>query len=113
VFVEDLPAHPDNIALGSDGNVWVAYASPADPTLTFLQTKAPTWVRGLVRRAPEAIKPKPKRTARVAAFDSDGALVHDVSAEADAWHMATGVREMPGRVWVGSLVEPAIAWFDL
>jgi len=113
VFVEDLPAHPDNIALGSDGNIWVAYASPTDPTLTLLQTKAPPWLRGLVRRAPEAVKPKPKRTARVAAFDSDGALVLDVSAQADTWQMATGVREKGGRVWVGSLVEPAIAWFDL
>jgi hypothetical protein len=49
----------------------------------------------------------------VAAFDSDGALVHDVSAHADPRQMATGVREKDGRVWVGSLVEPAIAWFDL
>lgn len=112
-FAEDLPGHPDNIALGSDGLIWVAYASPADPTLTFLQTRAPGWLRGLVRRAPEAAKPKPKRTARVAAFDSDGRLVHDVSAAADAWQMATGVRERDGRVWLGSLVEPAVAWFEL
>ena len=70
-------------------------------------------MRGAVRRAPEAVKPKPKRTVRVAAFDSGGALVHDVSANADAWQMATGVREQGGRVWLGSLVEPAVAWFDL
>jgi sugar lactone lactonase YvrE len=113
VFVEDLPGYPDNIELGSDGHIWVAYAAPTDPTLTFLQTMAPPWLRGLVRRAPESVKPKPKRTARVAAFDSDGALVHDLGAPAGAWHMATGVRERDGRVWVGSLVEPAIAWFDL
>ena len=113
VLVDDLPAHPDNIALGSDGLIWVTYASPADPVLGLLQTRAPQWVRGVVRRAPEAVKPKPKRTARVAAFDPEGSLVHDVTGRADAWHMATGVREHHGRVWLGSLVEPAIAWFEL
>lgn len=113
VFVEDLPAHPDNIALGSDGLIWVTYASPKDPSLTFLQTRAKPWVRAAVRNAPEALKPKPKRTARVAAYDLDGLLVRDISADATHWHMATGVREHQGRVWLGSLVEPAIAWFDL
>jgi sugar lactone lactonase YvrE len=113
LLVDDMPAHPDNIALGSDGLIWVTYASPTDPILTWLQTKAPAWLRGLVRRAPDAVKPSPKRTTRVAAYDSAGRLVHDVSAQADAWHMATGVREKDGRVWLGSLVQPAIAWFDL
>ena len=41
MFAEDLPGHPDNIALGSDGLIWVTYASPTDATLTFLQTKGP------------------------------------------------------------------------
>lgn len=113
LFVADLPAHPDNIGLGSDGNIWVTYASPADPTLAFLQTKAKPWMRSLVLHAPEPLKPKPKRTARVAAYDSHGRLVHDITADAQAWHMATGVREHNGRVWLGSLVEPAVAFFDL
>jgi sugar lactone lactonase YvrE len=112
-FVDDLPCHPDNIARGTDGLIWVTYASPKDPTLTFLQTKAPPWVKQTARRMPEALKPAPKRTVRVAAYDSDGDLVHDIETDATNWHMATGVREHDGRVWLGSLAEPAIAWFDL
>lgn len=112
-FATDLPAHPDNIALGSDGLIWVTYASPTDPALTFLQTKAKPWVRTAVLHAPEALKPKPKRTARVAAYGLDGRVVHDISCDATDWHMATGVREHEGRVWLGSLVEPALAWFQL
>ena len=61
---------------------------------------------------PEALKPKPKRTARVVAFDDTGRQVHDLSADATNWHMATGVREHHGQVWLGSLVEPAIAVLD-
>lgn len=112
VFAEDLPAHPDNIALGSDGLIWVTFASPKDPTLTALQ-KAPKSVRTAVRHAPEALKPAPKRTARVAAYDMSGRLVHDVDCDPTYWHMATGVREHEGRVWLGSLVEPALAYTDL
>ncbi len=112
LFVDDLPAYPDNIARGSDGLIWVTYASPTDPVLSVLQ-KAPSALRTLVRLAPEAVKPAPKRTTRVAAYDLDGRLVHDVELDATDWHMATGVREHDGRVWLGSLVEPAVAWFDL
>lgn len=113
ILADDLPCHPDNISLGSDGLIWVSYASPKDPTLTFLQSAAPKFVRGLLRRAPEALKPAPRRTARVAAFDLDGNLRWDIGAAADEWHMVTGVREHAGRVWLGSLVESAIAYIEL
>lgn len=104
----DLPGYPDNIALGSDGLIWVAVAAPPDPTLRFLQG-AGHRLRPAALRLPDALKPKPKRTARVTAHDSAGALVHDLSADAAQWHMATGVREHNGQVWLGTLVEPAIA----
>ncbi len=107
-WVEDLPGHPDNIALGSDGLVWVTVASPTDPVLTLLQ-RSPRAVRGLVRRLPERLKPAPRRTARVLALDAGGAVVHDLDFDATHWHVATGVREQGGRVWLGSLVEPAVA----
>ncbi len=44
-------------------------------------------------------------------------LVHDVDATAlatadAAFHMVTGVREHDGRLWLGSLHEPAVAVLD-
>ena len=36
-------------------------------------------------------------------------MVHDLRFDATRWHLATGVREHRGRVWLGSLLEPAIA----
>jgi sugar lactone lactonase YvrE len=112
-FLTDLPCHPDNTSTGTDGLVWVSAATPKDPTLTFLQTKAPPWAKATARRMPEALKPSPKRTVRVQAYDPDGRLVHDISCDATGYHMVTGVREHAGRVWLGSLAEPAVAWFDL
>lgn len=112
LLVQDLPGYPDNIALGSDGLIWVTIASPYDAVVDRLQ-RAPMLVRRLVTRLPEAVQPKPQRTARAQAYDVEGRLVHDVRADATHFHMATGVREHHGRLWFGSLVEPAIAVTDL
>lgn len=112
LFITDLPGYPDNISRGSDGLIWSAIASPPDPALGLLQ-RGPKPVRDLALRLPEALKPTPQRTARVTAHDATGRLVHDLSADATEWHMATGVREQDGRVWLGSLVEPAIAYVDV
>lgn len=110
--IRDLPGYPDNIALGSDGLVWVALASPPDPTLGFLQGRGAR-LRPAVLRLPDALKPAPKRTVRAHAYDSNGRLVHEVTADAAQWHMVTGVREHDGRLWLGSLVESAIAVMDV
>ena len=116
LFVDDLPGFPDNIARGSDGLVWVALASPPDPLVELLQ-RSPMAVRRAVLRLPEAAQPAPQRTIRVQAYDDDGRLVHDLAvtdkADTGRFHMATGVREHEGRVWLGSLHEDAIAVLDL
>jgi len=111
-LAQDLPGYPDNIARGSDGLIWVTIASPKDPLIERLMT-GPMLARRLAWRLPAIMQPKPKRTARVMAFDDTGAVVHDCQLDASAFHMVTGVREHQGRVWVGSLHEPAVACFDL
>jgi sugar lactone lactonase YvrE len=111
-LAKDLPGYPDNIARGSDGLIWVTIASPKDPIVEGLM-QGPMPLRRAAWRLPAALQPKPKRTARVMAFADDGTVVHDRSFDAAAFHMATGVREHDGRVWLGSLVEPAIAVFEV
>jgi sugar lactone lactonase YvrE len=111
-MVLDLPGYPDNIARGTDGLIWVTIASPKDPVVEALK-QAPLLARRAAWKLPSWAQPKPKRTVRVVALDDTGRVVHDRSLDAADWHMATGVREHQGRVWLGSLVEPAVAWFDL
>lgn len=111
-LVRDLPGYPDNISRGSDGLIWVTIASPKDPLVERLQ-RAPLAIRKLVTRIPERLQPKPKRTIRVQAYDDAGTLVHDVDLQEPGFHMVTGVREHAGRVWMGSLHEPAVAVLDL
>lgn len=111
-LVTDLPGYPDNIARGSDGLIWVTIASPTDPVVERIQ-QAPMFVRRAVTRIPERLQPKPKQTVRAQAFDDAGTLVHDIDVQTPDYHMVTGVREYDGRVWFGSLHEPAIAVVDL
>lgn len=108
----DLPGYPDNIARGSDGLIWVTIASPLDPVVERLQ-RSPLPLRRLVTRIPARFQPSPQQTIRVQAYDDDGALVHDIDLHVPDYHMVTGVREHDGRVWMGSLHEPAVAVYDL
>ncbi|WP_134738947.1 SMP-30/gluconolactonase/LRE family protein [Nocardioides sp. 503] len=110
-----LPGYPDNIARGSDGLIWVTIASPVDPLVERLQS-GPMALRRMVTKIPERLQPKPQQTVRVQAYDDAGTLVHDVDVQpgehGTAYHMVTGVREHDGRVWMGSLHEPAVAVLD-
>ncbi|MCY7395094.1 MAG: SMP-30/gluconolactonase/LRE family protein [Nocardioides sp.] len=112
VLVADLPGYPDNISRGSDGLIWVSLASPRDPVVERLQA-GPRWLRRQVTRIPERLQPRPQRTVRARAYDTQGRLVHDLDVEATGYHMVTGVREHDGRVWLGSLHEPAVAVLDV
>jgi sugar lactone lactonase YvrE len=112
LLADGLPGYPDNIATGSDGLIWVTIASPRDPVVERLM-RGPMALRRAAWRLPEPLQPKPRRTARVLALDDTGATVHDRSFDATSFHMATGVREHDARVWLGSLVEPALAVFDV
>ena len=111
-LAEDLPGYPDNIARGSDGLIWVTLASPVLPVLERVMG-GPMAVRRLVWRLPGPLQPRPERSVRVLAYDADGRVVHDPSLDSTGYHMVTGVREHRGRVWLGSLEEPGVAYFDL
>lgn len=113
LLVDDLPGYPDNIARGSDGLIWVTISSPVNPVLERVLLPGPRFLRSLAWRLPEALQPKPVPSARVVALDDSGVVVHDVSCTAGEFHFVTGVREHQGRVWLGSLHQAAVAYFDL
>ena len=113
LLADNLPGFPDNISTGSDGNIWIAFASARDPRVDYL-LRTPPALRKALWRIPERFQPKEKRVAWVRAIDSStGALVHDFYGTPSGYHMVTGVREHQGRVYLGSLEERAVAFFDL
>lgn len=112
LLVSDLPGYPDNISRGSDGLIWVTLPSPRDPLVERI-LGLPAGVRKALSNIPSGLQPQPKRVVRVMAFDDTGRTVHDLTGDAEHFHMVTGVREHRGEVWLGSLEEPAVAVISL
>lgn len=110
VLVDSLPGIPDNIALGSDGLIWVALPTARNPQLDALLPRAP-WLRRLVWRLPERVQPAPGRVVWVQAYSVDGVLVHDLRGTHPDLHFVTGVRERDGVVWLGSLTGRHVGRF--
>ena len=111
-LIDNLPGFPDNIATGTDGLIWITIASRRDRSVDRL-APLPPLLRKLVWSLPEAWLPAPVPTVWVMAVDAAGSVVHDLQAPGGAMSMVTGVREVDGRVYLGSLVASVVAYFDL
>ena len=111
-LVDDLPGHPDNIALGSDGLVWITLPSPRVSSLAAIH-RLPRPLRALLSRLPRRLQPRPGRTLGVLAVDGSGREVHRFSGEIPGFEMLTGVREADGRLWFGSLTGSTLATLAL
>jgi sugar lactone lactonase YvrE len=113
VLAAGLPGFPDNISTGSDGLVWIAMASPRIAALDVSSRLHPVF-RKAVWALPDALQIKEKRIVWVRAIDAEtGETVHDFCGTRPDFHMVTGVREVAGTVYVGSLNERAIGHFEI
>jgi sugar lactone lactonase YvrE len=108
-----LPGFPDNLSRGTDGQIWVAIASPRNALLDALAPRSPR-LRKLVWALPERAQPKPAHRTQVLAIDPVSNNISGAFATNDpVFGFSTGVRENHGTVWIGSLTAGAIACFDL
>jgi sugar lactone lactonase YvrE len=108
VLVEDLPGYPDNISRGSDGLIWIALPGPRTAVLGAVQ-RLPSPVRAMVRRIPERLQPAPDPTVAVMAVDDTGRVVHHLAGQVPGFSLLTGVREVSGTLWFGSLTGEHVA----
>ncbi|GAA1905701.1 SMP-30/gluconolactonase/LRE family protein [Streptantibioticus ferralitis] len=111
-FLEDLPGFPDNLTTGPGGLIWIAYAAPRDPLMDWLH-RTPPVLRRALWKLPESMRPGPRRTLRVTAVDSAGRTAHDLRWPRARYRTATSACEHGGRLYLGSLVEDAIAVLEL
>lgn len=111
ILIGNLPGFPDNLSTGADGRIWIAIASPRNPLLDWAHARNPV-VRKAVWAMPTRLQPQPRRTAWVMAVDPDGRVVGDLQRSGPGYHMVTGVREHGSKLYLGSLVERAVAVVD-
>ncbi len=112
VLVENLPGIPDNLTSTPAGTIWVAMFTPRNKPLDALLPRPR--LRGLVARLPERVQPQPVRYGFVVGFDeATGAVTHNLQDPSGGYAPITSVREHDGRLWLGSLIEPAVATIAL
>ena len=107
-LIENLPGFPDNLSHNGDGVFWCPMASPRQPPLDLLM-KGPPVLRKIVDRLPDSMQPDAERYAIVLGIDEDGAVAHNLQGPSGAYGVITGVREHDGWLYLGSLVEDAVA----
>ncbi len=109
VLIDDLPGMPDNLSTGTGGRIWVALPAPM-LGLLHLVHRAPRRLRRLIGRAATKLDHPPRVPARVLAVDRDGDIVGRIEgARRCGYRMVTGVREFDGSLYLGSLLEDAVA----
>ena len=109
VLIDDLPGMPDNLSTGTGGRIWVALPAPM-LGLLHLVHRAPRRLRRLIGRAATELDHPPSVPARVLAVDRDGDIVGRIEgARRCGYRMVTGVREFNGSLYLGSLLEDAVA----
>jgi sugar lactone lactonase YvrE len=111
-LADNLPGFPDNISRGANGVTWVAIPNPRDARLDALLPCAP-WLRKVVAAVPERLQPQPTRTTWVLGVDDSGTIVRDLQGPGTDYAFVTGVAEHDGRLYLGSITEPALGVLDL
>ena len=106
----NLPAMPDNLSTGADGRIWCAMVTPANPLADRL-AKGPPIVRKVLWRLPDRLQPKPESVVWAVAFDPDsGEAVAGVRTTHPAFGLVTGIVETDGKLWMGCIGAPAVAY---
>lgn len=73
VFADNLPGFPDNLALDARGRYWVAFPTLRNATIDTLHPLP--WLKELVAKLPDSLKPVPQEYGLVLAFDRDGQVL--------------------------------------
>jgi sugar lactone lactonase YvrE len=111
-LIDNLPGFPDNMALGSDGLVWISLPTARNPLLDRL-LPLPGVLRQLVWLLPQQVQPKPEKIVWVLGVSFDGEIVHDLEGNDVNYSMVTSVWEQDGTLYLGSLHERAVAVLEL
>lgn len=108
VILGPLPGFPDNINPGPDGSFWIGLVSPRNALMDGLSEN--TFLRRMIVRLPDAMKPAPTRYGFLIRMDGAGNVLETLQDPAGAYALTTGAISLPdGRIVVTSLGEPDLA----
>jgi sugar lactone lactonase YvrE len=106
-FIENLPGFPDNISKGQNGLFWLAFFAPRNTLLDKFSNKP--FLRKVIQRLPDFIKPKPVAYGHIVALDKNGQVQHNLQDPKTNYPKNTSVMETDKFLFIGSLTAPAAA----
>ena len=101
VILDNLPAFPDNVNSGMQGRFWIGLVSPRDELLDDLGPYP--FLRKVVMRLPESLRPAAVPTSHVIAIDADGTVLMSLQDSAANFPVLTGVLETQSSLYLTSL----------
>jgi sugar lactone lactonase YvrE len=102
ITLAEFPSYPDNMSSVGDGTYWIAFPSTLVPRLE--NGAQPTG-----GPAATATRRPVRPGSSVALVDNDGTVLRALHGPAGRYQMITGVRQVGGVLWLGSLTEPGVA----
>jgi sugar lactone lactonase YvrE len=110
-FFANLPGIPDGISSNGRDTLWLALFAPRNAFLDAM-SRFPL-LRKIVFRLPRWLQPEPAAHAFVLGLSLEGEVVHNLQhASAESFHPITSVEEVNGKLYLGSLTQPAFAVLD-
>ncbi|MEO1034930.1 MAG: SMP-30/gluconolactonase/LRE family protein [Pseudomonadota bacterium] len=106
-FVDQLPGYPDNISYNDDGLFWVALPMPRVKAWEDLASKP--LVRAVLMRLPSVPAPSPDPVAWIVGLNANGEVVRSHQSWGGDYSLVTGVTEINGTLYLGSIYLEAIA----
>lgn len=106
ILADNFPGFPDNISRGSNGVYWVGLVSPRSKALDSLSNSA--FLRKVVQRLPEFMRPKAKHFGHVIAINDQGEVVHNLQDPLGMYGHTTGALEVGADLYISSLHDTAL-----
>ncbi|NRA46464.1 MAG: strictosidine synthase family protein [Oligoflexales bacterium] len=112
VFIDKLPGFPDGISNNGKGIFWIPLISPRDKVLDYTADKP--FVRKIIMRLPDFLKPAPKPHAIVLGFNEQGDLVRNLQDHRGVnFSIISSAEQFEDTLYLGSLEEAAIGLYKL
>jgi sugar lactone lactonase YvrE len=102
VFAGNLPGFPGDLAIDRDGRHWVAFLAPRHLQVDALHRQP--WLKDLVAKLPQRLRPWPEPYGLVVAYDSQGQpLISLHDTRGTRLRALTSVTPKGGTLYFGSL----------
>ena len=111
IFIDELPAYPDNLSYNENGIFWVALLSPRAKDLERLWPSP--FIRKLLMRLPDSWRgaEPPPLYGWVIGVDTTGAIVHNFQDPNGGYGSITSVNEFDNKLYLGSIVMSSVGQY--